>query len=244
MKAKWFLMCGLVAAITILSGCVQNGVRQEQSTVTVSGVGTVSIEPDMVRMTVSMSKVESTTRLAQEAVGRMAGQVLAILKEAGIEDKDIQTASLRFNPEYQWRNNRSVLVGQRAEQSIDFAVRGIGEDAEKVARLIDRLSGIDGIMLNQIDFGVADNTEHFVRSRELAFEKAIHKAEQYAGLSGLKVGRVLSLSEDGTNPAAPLYRAAASNMFKEEVAMDAASTVLPSGQMEITTRISVVFLLE
>ncbi len=237
-------MCCLAAAVALLSGCVQSTVRQEPSTVTVSGVGTVSIAPDMVRMTVSMSKVERTTRLAQEAVGRMAGQALTILKEAGIEDKDTQTASLRFSPEYEWRNNRSVLVGQRADQSIDFAVRGIGEDAEKVARLIDRLSGIDGIMMNRIDFSVADNTEHFARSRELAFEKAMQKAEQYAALSGLKVGRMLSLSEDGANPATPLYRAAMTNQLKAEVAMDAASTVLPSGQMEITTRISAVFMLE
>lgn len=244
MKAKHFLVCGLAAAAMALSGCVQKSVRQEPSTVTVSGVGTVSVAPDMVSMSVSMSKLERTTRLAQEAVGRMAAQVLAILKEAGIEDKDIQTASLRFNPEYQWQNNRSVLTGQRAEQGIDFSVRGIGEDAEKVARLIDRLSGIDGIMMNRIDFGVADNTEHFAGSRELAFQKAMQKAEQYAALSGLKVGRVLSLSEDGASPAAPLYRSATVNMFKEEVMMDAASTVLPSGQMEITARISAVFLLE
>lgn len=244
MKAKILSACCLAAAVVVLSGCVQPSVQQEPSTVTVSGVGTVSVAPDMVRMTVSMSRVERTTRLAQEAVGRMAGQVLAILGEAAIEDKDIQTASLRFNPEYEWRSNRSVLIGQRAEQSIDFAVRRIGEDAEKVARLIDRLSEIDGIVMNQIDFGVADNTEHFVRSRELAFEKAMQKAEQYASLSGLRVGRMLSLSEDGANPAAPLYRSAAVNQFKVEAAMDAASTVLPSGQMEITTRISAVFVLE
>ncbi len=82
----------------------------------------------MVRLTVSMNKTERTTRLAQEAVGKMAAQVLAILKDSGIEDKDIMTASLRFSPEYTWRNGRSVLVGQRADQSIDFAVRGILED--------------------------------------------------------------------------------------------------------------------
>jgi uncharacterized protein YggE len=243
MKKTHFFALALVAVAIV--GCVLPSARQKQaSTVTVSGVGTVSVAPDMVSMTVSMSNVAKTTREAQEAVGRLTAQVLAILKEAGIEDKDIQTASLRFNPEYDWRNNRRILVGQSTEQSIAFAVRGIGEDAEKAPRLIDRLSGIDGITMNQMDFGTSDNTPHFVRSRELAFEKARQKAEQYASLAGMKVGRVLSVSEDGASPATPLYRSASLNQFKTEVAMDAASTVLPSGQMEITTRISAVFLLE
>ena len=245
MRAKHYLILGLVASVTALSSCGPNNAKQEPSTVTVSGVGTVSVAPNMVRLSVSMNKIERTTRQAQESVGTMAAQVLTILKDSGIEGKDIMTASLRFNPEYEWRNNRSVLVGQRAEQSIDFAVRNIGQDTEKVARIIDRLTGIDGIVMNQINFSVADNTEHFIRSRELAFEKAMQKAEQYAELSGLKVGRVLSLSEEGANSPSPLYRSAMVNQFKmEEVSADAVSTVLPSGQMEITTRISVVFLME
>ncbi len=244
MKAKHFLVCGLVVAVAALSGCGQNGVRQEPSLVTVSGTGTVSIEPDMVRMTVSLGQTAQTTRLAQEAVGKMAAQMLAILKDSGVEDKDIKTASLTFNPQYEWRNNRNVLVGQRAEQSVDFAVRNIREDDEKVPRLIDRLTGIDGIAMNQINFDIADNTGNFVRSRELAFEKAMQKAEQYAELSGMKVGRVLSLSENGASNPVPLYRAAVVNQFKAEAAYDAASTVLPSGQMEVTTHISVTFLLD
>jgi uncharacterized protein YggE len=244
MKTTYFLLCCLAV---ILSGCGQNNGQQASSTVTVSGIGTVSVEPDMVRMTVSMSKTERTTRLAQEAVAAMTGQVLTILKESAIEDKNIATASLTFNPEYEWRNNRSVLVGQRAEQRIEFAVRGIGSDDAKVPGIIDRLVEIDGIMLNSIDFSVADNTEHFIRSRELAFEKAVQKAEQYAELSGLKVGKVLSLSEDGANNASPLYgNRMVNQQFKieESSIMADVATVLPSGQLEVTTRISVVFLLE
>lgn len=248
MRTKKLWLCNLVAVVVVLTGCCRQntGGNGQTSTVTVSGVGTVNIAPDMVNLTVSMNKVERTTRLAQSAVGTMAAQVLAILKDSAIEEKDIQTASLRFNPEYEWRNERSILTGQRAEQSIDFAVRGIGQEAEKVARIIDRLTEIDGIVLNQINFSVADNTEHFIRSRELAFEKAMQKAQQYASLSGLKVGRVLSLSEDGASTPSPIYGNRAVNQFKMEAAFaeDAASTVLPSGQMEITTRITVVFTLE
>lgn len=249
MKTKHLLAYGLTAAaaVTILSGCAHHTMRGGQtSTVTVSGVGTVSVVPDMVNMNISMNKTDRTTTLAQSAVNAMSGRALAILKESGIEDKDIRTASLRFNPEYEWSNGRSILTGQRAEQSINVAVRGIGQDAKKLARIIDRLAEIDGIVLNNIDFGIADNAGNFVDSRKLAFEKALQKAQLYAELSGLKVGRVLSLTEDGATEPTPLYRGGAINQTKMEASFDAgaASTMLPSGQMDVTSRISVTFLLE
>lgn len=246
MNTRHFMIFCLAATVAVLSGCGQNGASKNNSTVTVSGVGTVSVEPDMVRLNVSLSNTSPTTRQAQEAIGKMASRVLYILENAGIADKDIKTESLMFSPEYEWRRNKSVLIGQRAEQGIEFAVRDIRQDSGKVARIIDSLAGIDGITMNRISFGVSDNTEYFVRSRELAFGKAMQKAQQYAGLSGLKIVRVLDLSEDGSNGAFPIYGNRMVNQFAKEEAVvaDAVSTVLPSGQMEITTRISVTFLLE
>lgn len=244
MKTNLVLACGLVAAFVAQSVGGQTLVRQEPSTVTVSGVGTVSVEPDMVRITVSIGKTAQTTRLAQEAVGKMTGQVLAILSENGVEKKEIKTTSFRFNPEYQWDGKKNVLAGQRVDQSIDFNVRRIGDGNDTVVRIIDRLAAIDGVAMNQINFSVAETTGHYVRSRELAFEKAMQKAQQYAQLAGLKVSRMLALSEDGANNAVPLYRATL-NQFKMEAAVaDAVATELPSGQIEITTRISATFLLE
>lgn len=70
---------------------------------------------------------------------------------------------------------------------------------------------------------------------------------QYAEFSGLSVGRVLNLSEEGANNAVPLYgNRIMVNQFKLEEASFAradAATV-PSGQLEVTTRISAVFLPE
>jgi len=73
------------------------------------------------------------------------------------------------------------------------------------------------------------------------------KANQYAELSKLKIIKVLSISENGFQQISPiqnrLYNQRA--VFAEEAAMAAAdATALPMGDLEITTNISVVFLLE
>lgn len=174
----------------------------------------------------------------------MIAQALEVLKGFGIENKNIATASLAFNPQYEFVNGRRNLVGQNVSQTITFSVDDIQNNGEKVSQIIDRLAQINGIELNQMDFSVKDNTEHFTHSRELAFQKATEKARQFAELSGLKVGRVLSISEEGSPQIMPRNNML---MARSAVFMDSAAgtpTILPSGEQEITTRISVVFLLK
>jgi uncharacterized protein YggE len=237
----------LISAVVLVSGCNSSIQQKNQSTVSVIGTGTVSVNPDMVQMNISLSRTAQTTQRAQEDISRMVRQALEILKSMNIEDKDISTASLTFNPEYDYSLSRRMLIGQRAEQRITFSINDIKTDNEKVSQLIDRLVQINGIELNGMNFNVKNNTEHFIKSRELAFKKAEEKAKQYAELSGLKVVKVLSISEEGNQQFMPVSNRMMFQNTAEDVSAlkDAAgSTILPAGEMEITTRIAAVFVLE
>jgi uncharacterized protein len=249
MKTKFFLAYILALIATFALGCNKQTEPQNQSTISVSGTSTVSVQPDIIQMSITLSKVAQTTKMAQEEMSKMVRQAMKILKEANIEDKNINTASLRFNSEYDYGKGRRILIGQRAEQSITFSIEGINNDNEKASVIIDQLIQINGIELNQVSFSVKNTTEYYVKSRELAYKKAVEKAEQYAELSKLKIVKVLSISENGFQQISPiqnrLYNQRQMANFVVEEAMAAAdATVLPMGNLEITTNISVVFSLE
>jgi len=182
--------------------------------------------------------------MAQDEVSKMVRQALNILKEANIEDKNINTASLSFSSEYEYTNKRT-LIGQRAEQRITFSIEDINND--KASEIIDKLIQINGIELNQVNFSVKNPADYFVRSRELAFQKALEKAEQYAELSKLKIIKVLSVTDQGTQQVSPMSNRLLNQRFMADTMMaaqEAASTILPIGELEITTNISVSFLLK
>jgi len=252
MKAKHFsaLVLALIVATFALgcaSGCNRGIGPQNPSTISVSGIGTVSARPDVIQMSIALSKVAPTTKMAQEEVNRMVRQAMKILKDANIEDKNINTASLRFSSEYDYSKHPRILIGQKAEQGITFSIEGINNDSAKASGIIDQLIQINGIELNQVNFSVKNPTEYFVKSRELAYKKAVEKANQYAELSKLKIVKVLSISENGFQPISPIQnRLYNQRAVFAEVAEQAAAdaTVLPVGELEITTNISVVFSLE
>jgi uncharacterized protein YggE len=242
MKMKHFGIY-VIALITVFTlGCNNSS---KQSTISVFGIGTVLVQPDVIQMSITLSNVAQTTKIAQETVNRMVRQALTILKEEGIEDKNISTASLTFGSEYEYTTRR-ILVGQRAEQRLTFSIDNINNDTEteKVSRIIDQLIQINGIELNQINFGVKNNTEHFIRSRELAFQKAVEKANQYAKLSNLKIKKVLSISDEGNQQILPINNRFTNQLAVAEADHFAGSTIVPTGELEITTNILVVFALE
>ena len=241
LKHFGIFVLGIIVIFT--AGC--NNRQKNQSTISVFGTGTVKVQPDVIQMTVTLSNVAQTTSAAQETVSRMVRQALTILNEAGIEDNNIYTASLTFRSEYEWTNRR-ILIGQRAEQRLTFSIENInnGNENENVSGIIDQLIQINGIELNQINFGKKNNTEYFIRSRELAFQKAVEKANQYAELSNLKIVRVLSISEEGAQQNFPITNRLTNQLSGVEAHRYAGSTIIPTGELEITTNILVVFVLE
>jgi len=244
MKTRCFLACVLVLVAVFVSGCTKETERQNQSTISVFGTGSVSVQPDVVHMSISLIHVAKTTKLAQEEVSKMVKQALNILKEAKIEDKNINTASLTFSSEYEYTNKRT-FIGQRAQQGITFSVEGITNDTEKVSGIIDQLIQINGIELNQINYSVKNTTEYYIKSRELAYKKAVEKATQYAELSNLKIKKVLSISDQGTQQVSPMSNRQRS--FADYAGVQEAAdttTALPIGELEITTNIMAVFLLK
>ena len=243
MKTRCFLASFFVLIAVLVSGCNKGSERQNQSTISVFGTGTVSVQPDVIQMNITLSNVARTTKAAQEEVSRMVRQVMKILKDANIEDKNINTASLAFSSEYEYTSRRT-LVGQRAQQSITFSIEDIANDTEKASWIIDQLIQINGIELNHVNYSVKNTGEYYVKSRELAYQKAVEKAEQYAELSKLKIIKVLSISDQGTQQISPMNNRLNRQFADEKVMAEAASsTVLPIGELEITTNILAVFLI-
>ncbi|MDR2731144.1 MAG: SIMPL domain-containing protein [Treponema sp.] len=245
MKTRHFLVYVLVSVIVFVSACNNETERKNQSTISVFGIGTVSVQPDIIQMSITLSKVAQTTKTAQEEVSRMVRQAIKILKDANIEDKNINTASLSFRSEYDYYSSRRNLIGQRAEQRITFSIEDISNDDEKASGIIDQLIQIDGIELNEVSYSVKNTTEYYVKSRELAYQKAVEKASQYAELSKLTIVKVSSIADQGTQQVSPM-----SNSFNRQLAdvqseaKASGSTVLPIGELEITTNILVIFLLK
>lgn len=242
-RKKLFTGIAFSLMLFLLTSC-NSKVQESQDSVSVSGIGTVLAQPDMVLMNVTFSHTASTTKEAKKAVEQTMQRILRILQEENVEDKFMKTTSLNYDVEYDYRSGRRVRLGQRAQQTIVVTVNNMINAPERFSSILDKITAIDKVDIQDIRFDIENKTELFKQSRELAYQKAFDKAQQYAELSKRKIGKVLTISEVVSRDVAQT-RAFQNNLaFKEEALSLSDNSAVPTGEQGVSSEINIVFSLE
>lgn len=208
------------------------------NTITVNGEGKVFANPDMVTINVGASELAKTTKEAMAQVNDKINKVLDILKSNNISSQDIQTSSLSLAPEYDWSSSTKIFRGQRASQQLTINIKKITPNSDKVTGLIDSITQINNIELNGITFDIEDKTDLYSQARMLAFQKAKQKATELAKLGEVELLKPVSITDTNVNYYPPMY---SQNSFIAQRSLDSGSSQIPSGQLELSLNVDVVW---
>jgi uncharacterized protein len=170
------------------------------------GFGQVQGTPDTLTANVSIEFTAPAAAMNQTSELQQA--VINALVTAGVDRKDIRTTHVRLQPQY--GPEYSAIVGYRASNSIDVKIRNLDSASNTLALIVS--TGGDGTRINSVNYSIDDDSHLVKDARARAFQDAKDRAQQYAQLSGLKLGKVISISESaGATPPTPipLTRAAA-----------------------------------
>lgn len=222
-----------VLFVFLLSSC--QGLPKESAptrTISVTGSGEVTLQPDIAYFSIQVSEKADTTADAQALANKKMGRLLQILRENDIEEKDISTTALTLRPSYEWIDGKQVLSGQLASQRLSVTLR----DLPRLGKLVDQFGTVSGIQFDSVNFDKADKSEALSEAREQAVGEAMRKAASYAKSAGMELGKPLSINESSS--ASNGYVMRAKNMMAVE-SMDMATEV-PSGSLKVSASISMV----
>ena len=212
----------------------------------VTGKGSVSLDPDLVMLNITVETTAKTVSKARNQAAEVMDDIVKTLQRYSLEDKDIQTQSFSIWPKYEYpevtirgtKTRRQTLVGYIVNNTARIKIR----DLESVGKIIDDVStaGGDVTRINGIDFTM-ENPDSFVNKlREQAVKDAISKAEQFAVLTGVSVGSLVYISEMGSG--APVTKNfSESGAFAARSAMEVSSTSIAGGELELSLSIQAVF---
>lgn len=231
----------LVAALFLATSCQSVSLVEKNRTISVQGTGKVSVSPDIASFSITVSELGQTTAQAQQQTNAKIGTLLSFMRQAGIQEKDMKTTSLQFRPEYEWIDDKQVLVGQRVSQTLYVTVRGIDTESSPLASLLDAIGSVSDITMSSLSFSKEDPSAAYTQSRALAMEKAMQKASEYAQAAGMKLGKPLLISDQSISDS---QISRSSTMLKASFDRESVLTEVPTGELLITSTVSVVFLLE
>ena len=204
--------------------------------IVVSGDATVKASPDIAILTIGATTQAKTAAEAQAALSDRIARVLQRAKDLRIADRDTKSSGYTINPQYQSGPDRApTITGYQAVQSVTFTLR----EVNAVGKALDAFVQGDGATNVQIRFALDDAKPRQVEARKLAIEDARSKAKAMADAAGVRLGRVLAVSETSTAPG-PLF----ADNVQRAAGPAGASTSVPVGDLEVVVRVQVHFAIE
>ena len=190
---------------------------EPQRTISTSGTGIVTVEPDMAQFSVGMEARNEELKPAQDEVTKEVNAITAMLIEAGIEEKDIVTSSYQVTPENKYdRNGNFVKIESYVVRaSLSITVR----DLEQVGTLLDQTVSLGADYVSSIQFSVSNPDPHIQEARKLAIADAKLKAEDYATGSDSSLTGLFSLYES-SSPEPKAREGEADGAYAEPMAAD------------------------
>lgn len=220
----------IVLSLPLLAPLSMPTWAETAATITVSGEGSVEGAPDMAVLSLGVTTEGATATEAMSANSAALTAVLERLKAAGIADRDLQTSNLSLNPNWTGYDSGATpkIVGYTASNQLMVRIR----DLPKLGEVLDAAITDGANTLNGISFGLSNPRPAMDEARTEAVADARARAELLVTAAGARLGKIVSINENGgyAQPA-PMFRAAA----------EASPVPVQGGEVATTATVTIVF---
>ncbi len=196
--------CALIPSAAKAQYANGSGYQQPERTLSVSGQGIQTIPTTLTEVRLGVAVQAETAEEAQQQAASKSSAVVKYVRSQNVEK--LQTTGISLSPRYDYSNDRQVLIGYQATNTISFrapteAAGAIMDEAVKVGA-----SQIDGVSFVADDAAIST-------ARQQALKLAVADAQEQAdtvlaslGLSSQRIVNITigSVSAPPPSPAAPM----------------------------------------
>jgi hypothetical protein len=248
-RRRW-LTIALAAAFLLAAAAVLASWRQPapvyaaggeddvKRTITVTGVGEITVEPDVAYVDMGIVTRASTAEEAQ----RMNAQQFAALEKVlferfKIDKKDVKTTGFYVNPEYSYEEReKPKIVAYSATHMIRVTYRKL----DQIGELLDAASKVGVNQINNVQFATEKANEYEMEAMKAAMKNARDKAEVLAAAENVKIREVLNISQS-SYIGGPVYGKSYGGFAGNMAAAPEYSTSINSGEITISTQVNVTY---
>ena len=228
----FFLVAFVYTNITgPVSLSINSNVTNKSDIFTVTGEGSVFIQPDIAYVNAGISQNATTVKQAQTKINEVINQITSGLKTLGIDSKDIKTTSYSINPTYDWESRTQKITGYSASTRLNIKVT----DIDNVNDVIDSATSNGANQINGISFDTEDRQAAEEEARQQAIDEANQKAQTAAKAAGFRLGKIIGYSENAfdSNVIRPESYTKMAMSVNEDGAVAGGGTSIQTGSEEV-----------
>lgn len=199
---RWMVAAALAGASTMAAA--QSGptieLRPDETLLQVQATGQALVRPDIARFSMGVVSTGATAREATDANSRGIAEVIRALRGAGVEQRDIRTRQISVQPRFQqvrpstsYAEEQPQIAGYVAQNSVFVTTR----DLSKAPDIVAAAFGAGANSVQGPNLALENQADAVAAARADAIAKARFEANAYADGLGMRIARVLRVSERG-----------------------------------------------
>jgi uncharacterized protein len=191
----------LITPLLALSACGggphdPRGLERGEVLLRVSASGDAETRPDLATFSAGVSSIAATSEAATAANNAKMNAVMAAVEKAGVKADDTQTQAISVN-RIDYGRNRGQF---EASNTVRVKVRKM----DSASAVIGAATTAGANILSGPDLTVDDQETANLSAYAAAYKAARARADVYAKAAGLKVARIISITDGGAGGGEPM----------------------------------------
>lgn len=184
----------------------------KQSAFDVTGEAKISTIPDKAEVSLGITINEPTVKAAQDKANTVINAITDELTKLGVEKKDIKTDSYTLYPQYDYQAGGQRITGYNVSAMVNVSL----SDFARLNQAVDLATKAGANQISGISFTLSDEKRKEVENeaRQQAIDDAKDKAQKLASISGMRLGRIINVTE-GQTPKMGIYPVAMESMARD-----------------------------
>jgi uncharacterized protein YggE len=209
------------------------------ATLTVRGEGVVTVQPDELRLQLTLTEVRQAPAEAYEEVGKQAAELAGLLSELGIDEAARSTSAVLVHEEREYdERGRPVHRGYSATSSTHVRIA----DPSIAAKLVQQAVSRTGARVSGPWWHVAAENPARLEACRQAAANGRAKAEAYADALGSRLGALTEVSEPAALAVPVGYRAQPAGLAP--LMPDGPEIPVERGELEVQATVEVTYAVE
>lgn len=236
------LLIAFVALAVVQKGFeVSKNLKSENpdNTISISSEGKVTTEPDMAVVNLGVFSTGSNAANLQDENSKKVNKVVEYIKQQDVKAEDITTTQFSIYPQYDYTSGKNTLSGYQATQTVTVKIKGKENLGQRVGKILDGATDNGANEITGVYFTLENPDDLRQEARKKAIANAKTKAQDLANEAGIKLGKVVSISESGGGYPVPMYYDKA--VLEGGLGGGGSTPDIQTGSQDITESVTVTF---
>ena len=164
-----FKVIALAALMGISGMAAQANELPDGPHIVTSGTASVDAVPDIATLAIEVNVAAKDAATAKKQADERVAQYISFLELNQIAKKDISSANLRTQPDYDYQDGKSILKGYRAVRTVEVTLRQL----DKLNSLLDGALKAGLNEIRSVSLGVAQPDAYKDKARKAAIDSSL-----------------------------------------------------------------------